>query len=146
MWKQMFKTDAIIITQDYRENTYNNPSIRVVKLSEILKDIGVNKCDEFKQEFHQIRNYRCRIIYNRGYYCGCVDESINFTTSQNDIHGGLEIKNGFCCNHNTDINLTRTDSITCGILRTFKTKIFVIGELERLIDIASVIPSAPPLD
>lgn len=99
-----------------------------MKLSDLLADIGVSSIDEFKQEFHVVNGYQCRIIYNKGYYMASI---IN-------IPGNV-----FDCNHHTDVNLNFVDGLETGLIRTFKTRSFVLNELYLLTTLI-VTPSAPP--
>jgi hypothetical protein len=129
MW---FKKEKLIIVQNHRESTYTNPSIFAMKLSDLLKDIGVDKVDEIKHESHQICNYHCRIIYNKGYYTSYID--------------ALRVSDEF--NHHVDVDLKFDDPAAEGIVRTFKTRSFVLNELHNKLafTVAPATPSAPPPD
>lgn len=126
MWK---KKERLVAIQNHPNHIYCSPSIYIMKLSDVLRDIGVSKIDEFRQEVHQIGTHKCRVTYNRGYYTAYID----------DLISTLEF------NRYNDIDLKYDDIEPEGVLRTFKTRAFVLHEL-HLIIMSVIVPSAPPAE
>mgnify|MGYP003387138627 CR=1 FL=1 len=127
----------IVLVQDDSDSDPYEMSI-----GDILKMDGIENPDSKTSEDIELSDGRpANISFVGGHWCGYLKGSSDDFKSEYDPHGGItgggDDTFGFDCAHFTDINLMTAmlfqaiGSSSSGTVSTYKTKAFVISELEK---------------